>query len=255
MPTSVQVEIHGWNEMEEAMNSPRVSVHKLLTTTKEMSRAQEFAKRHGLRPHQVMVDDDSRKHHSKKNHRKDKEGMRQRSTRLLVELGVHRSLEEFWTGKEKKTGFALALDQIKDPQNFGALMRSAHFFGAEFLLYPKDHSSPITSTVVRASAGAVFSLPLIEVSNLSRSMDEFREYGGYLLGLDGESNDIFAADRYAADLVLLVLGSEGQGMRHLTQKKCDFLFKLTSFAGRDSLNVSVAGALAMYQIAMSKKQG
>lgn len=144
----------------------------------------------------------------------------------------------------------LVLDQIEDPQNLGALYRSAHFFGFGAVLVTKDHCAPINGAVCKASAGAIFSLPTIRCANLSRELSACQDLGFWCVGLDAAGERRLDAFAHRGSLAL-VIGNEGHGMRKLTREKCDELLSISSLSGRDSLNASVAAAVAMYEVTKS----
>ena len=139
----------------------------------------------------------------------------------------------------------LALDQIQDPQNRGALMRTAEAAGVQGVFMPDRHSVSVTEAVVRASAGASEHL-LVARGNLARIIDQLKDHDIWSAGLDtGED----AQPIETVDLdrsLLLVVGSEGKGMRRLVRESCDFLIRLPMKGRVSSLNASAAGAIAMY---------
>lgn len=140
----------------------------------------------------------------------------------------------------------LVLDGITDPHNLGACLRSAAAAGATAVIVPKDRAVGITPVVRRASAGAVERLPLFEVTNLVRSLRELKAAGVWLTGLAGEAD----ASLYDIDLrgkAALVVGGEGEGMRRLTREACDHLARIPMPGGMESLNVSVAAGVALFE--------
>lgn len=142
---------------------------------------------------------------------------------------------------------ALALDQVEDPGNLGALMRSASAFGAIGVIVPRERTAPLTSAAVKASAGAAESLPLIRVVNLRRALETLRDYGFWIVGAEGgEGENVF--DFAFPDKTALVMGSEGRGLSPTVKKVCDFLVSIPHEVSQvNSLNVSVAGGIMMAQ--------
>lgn len=140
-------------------------------------------------------------------------------------------------------GLLIALDQVEDPQNMGAIIRSAAFLGASGLLTLKKHSAPLTATVSKASAGALEYFPIIAINNLSESLQWLKKMGFLVIGstLDDDSVDFNSAP--TTDLMVLVMGNEGQGLRNLTQKRCDQLVHIPGKPHTESLNVSAAAAI------------
>ena len=156
----------------------------------------------------------------------------------------------------KGKSLILALDQIQDPQNLGAILRTAECCGVDGVLIPEDRSTSITAAVAKASAGAVEYLAISRVTNLVRSLKDFQEKGFWVVGtgLPGVLQEhakqpvqnIFDFDWPAK--TVLVMGSEGKGMRRLTEQSCDFLIYLPLFGNISSLNVSAAAAACLYEI-------
>lgn len=141
----------------------------------------------------------------------------------------------------------VVLDSIQDPQNFGALLRSACFLGAKGIVIPKDRSVRMTGTVVKVSAGATSYLPVILVTNLARSLDHMKKSGLWIVGLDVEgSSPIHGAD-LSVPLALLI-GNEQKGLRSLIRKQCDLLVQIPSHGPIQSLNAAVSGAVALAEV-------
>lgn len=140
----------------------------------------------------------------------------------------------------------LLLDGVQDPHNLGACLRSAEAAGATAVVVPRDKAVGITPVVHKASAGAAERVPFVQVANLARAMDELKEAGIWITGLAGEGKESL----YDIDLrgkVALVLGGEGEGLRRLTRDKCDHLAKIPMYGGVESLNVSVATGIALFE--------
>lgn len=141
----------------------------------------------------------------------------------------------------------ILLDSIQDPQNLGALMRSACFLGAKGIVLPKDRSVRVTGTVVKIAAGAAAYLPVVEVTNLGRAMERLKERGYWIVGLDvREGRSIHDVDLTVP--LALVVGSEHKGMRPLIAKGCDFLATIPSAGPLESLNAATAGAVALAEV-------
>jgi 23S rRNA (guanosine2251-2'-O)-methyltransferase len=139
------------------------------------------------------------------------------------------------------------LDSIQDPQNLGALMRSACFLGAKAIVLPKDRSVRVTSAVIKIAAGAAAYLSIAEVTNLGRTIDRLKESGYWIVGLDVRGERMI----HEVDLTVplaLVVGSEQKGMRPLIAKGCDFLVKIPSAGPLESLNAATAGAVALAEV-------
>lgn len=144
----------------------------------------------------------------------------------------------------------LALDQITDPHNFGAIVRSAVAFGVDAVLITKDRCAQVNSTTVRTSAGATEHATIVKLTNLSRALDSLSKQGYQIVGLAGEGSTPLAA--LARDQPrVLVVGSEGDGLRRMTRERCDLLATIPIDASVSSLNASVAAAIALYALTKS----
>lgn len=140
----------------------------------------------------------------------------------------------------------LVLDGVQDPHNLGACLRSAAAAGATAVVIPKDKAVQLNATVRKTSAGAADTLPVFSVTNLSRTLRDLQRAGVWIHGLAGEAE----ASLYALDLkgnVALVMGSEGEGLRRLTRENCDSLVKIPMPGGFESLNVSVAAGIVLFE--------
>ncbi len=146
-----------------------------------------------------------------------------------------------------KYNLILILDSITDPQNLGTLIRTAHCCGANGVIIPENRSASVTGTVIKASAGAANHASIARVVNLSKSIDYLKEQGFWIYGTDPASGKEFGSFDYDGHIGL-VMGSEGTGMRPLIRKKCDFLLSIPTKGKIDSLNVSVAAGIILYEI-------
>ena len=140
----------------------------------------------------------------------------------------------------------LALDGVQDPHNLGACLRTADACGALAVIVPRDRAAQLTPTVRKVAAGAAETTPVVAVTNLVRSLKLLKETGLWIVGADADA----AKPARAVDLrgpIVLVLGAEGTGLRHLTRQNCDFLVSLPQRGAVESLNVSVAAAMLLYE--------
>jgi 23S rRNA (guanosine2251-2'-O)-methyltransferase len=140
----------------------------------------------------------------------------------------------------------LVLDGVTDPHNLGACLRTADAAGAHAVVIPKDRSATVDGVVRKVAAGAAEFIPVASVTNLARTLDSLKEGGIWVVGTDGEAPQSL----YSADLkrsLALVLGAEGSGMRRLTRERCDFLVRIPMGGHMESLNVSVAAGVVLFE--------
>lgn len=156
-------------------------------------------------------------------------------------------LEELLTKLEDDRQLYLILDGVTDPRNLGAAMRSAWAAGADAVIVPKDKSASLTPVARKTADGAAEQVPFVAVTNLSRTIELLKEHNVEVIGMAGEAADtIFDYDFQKKTAI--VMGSEESGMRHLTREKCDAIVKIPMVKGVESLNVSVAAGIAMYEV-------
>jgi 23S rRNA (guanosine2251-2'-O)-methyltransferase len=228
--------IWGWHAVEAALaNTARGAPDRLLATPE---RARQLEQRFG-RPKALEIADN------------------QLIAQALPQGAVHQGvalkpgalegaeLEDF---QPERGAVLLMLDQVTDPQNVGAILRSAAAFGATGVILQERHAPRFTGALAKAAAGAVEKVPVARVVNLSRALETLAELGWRAVGLTG------AAERGLAEVLdgaptVLVLGSEGEGLRRLVSEHCDELAKIPMPGGFESLNVSAAAAVALYEAA------
>jgi len=167
---------------------------------------------------------------------------------LLAEPLSPPTLSDVLAGEEINNAPPLLfLDQVSDPHNVGAILRSAAVFGAKALVVQDRHAPAITGVLAKSASGALELVPIIRVTNLSRALEEVGRAGYFRIGLAGEADDSFSSYQMPGK-VALVLGAEGQGLRRLTRENCDVLMKIPTSGTFASLNVSNAAAVALYAI-------
>ncbi|CAN5828047.1 23S rRNA (guanosine(2251)-2'-O)-methyltransferase RlmB [soil metagenome] len=142
----------------------------------------------------------------------------------------------------------LLLDHLQDPQNFGSLLRSAEAFGVTGVIIPRDRSGEITPAVVNASAGAVEHQFIARVTNLGRTIDDLKESGYWIVGLDRTAISQPLDDFDPPNPVALVVGAEGKGLTASVSAQCDILVSIDQVGQIDSLNASVAGSIALFHL-------
>ncbi|MCK5889475.1 MAG: 23S rRNA (guanosine(2251)-2'-O)-methyltransferase RlmB [Methylococcales bacterium] len=142
--------------------------------------------------------------------------------------------------------FFLVLDQVQDPHNLGACLRTADAAGVQGIIITKDNASGITPTVCKVACGAAETVPVYQVTNLARTLRWLKDQNIWLMGTSGETEQSI----FSADLTLplaIIMGTEGTGMRRLTEQQCDFLVKIPMVGQVESLNVSVAAGVMIYE--------
>ncbi len=140
----------------------------------------------------------------------------------------------------------LVLDGVQDPHNLGACLRVADAMGAHAVVVPKDRAVGLTPTVRKVASGAAETVPFVTVTNLARSLRDMRDAGLWVVGLDGEAERSMTEADLSGPLAL-VKGAEGEGLRRLTREACDELVRIPMFGRVESLNVSVASGICLYE--------
>jgi 23S rRNA (guanosine2251-2'-O)-methyltransferase len=161
-------------------------------------------------------------------------------------------VEDLLARKRGQYAFVLLLDGIEDPHNLGAIIRTAEGAGADGVILPERRAAGVTATVVKASAGASEYLPIARVTNAARALEDLKQRNLWTIGLDERGDKLYDQLDYKMDCAL-VLGAEGHGLHEQIRKKCDFLVKIPMLGKVPSLNVSVAAAVVMYEIARQRR--
>lgn len=162
-----------------------------------------------------------------------------------------RDLEALIEAAEKP--LLLILDGVQDPHNLGACLRSAAAAGATAVIVPKDRAATLTPTARKVAAGGAERVPLVRVTNLARCMKDLQDAGIWIVGLAGEAE----SSLYAIDLkgpMAIAMGGEGEGLRRLTREHCDYLAKIPMASGMESLNVSVAAGISLFEALRQRGQ-
>ena len=149
--------------------------------------------------------------------------------------------------------FLLVLDSIEDPQNLGSLLRTADAAGVHGVVIPERRAVGLTETVAKVSAGAVEYVPVARVTNISRTLDELKEKGFWVVGTHQDARELYYQAKLTGPLAVVV-GSEGKGMGRLVSEKCDFTVRLPMLGHVTSLNAAVAGAILIYEIRRQRDQ-
>ena len=163
------------------------------------------------------------------------------------------ALEDLLRPKVHGSRFLLALDGVEDPHNLGALLRTADGAGVDGVVLPERRAASVNGTVAKAAAGAAEHVPVATVTNLVRALEAMKREEVWIVGLDERGSQIYTSFDFTGDFAL-VLGREGAGLHELSRRTCDFLLRIPMLGKVPSLNVSVAGAVVMYEAARQRRE-
>lgn len=172
----------------------------------------------------------------------DKIDMNHQGVMVEVDSYNYKSINEIKDAKR-----LILLDKIEDPHNLGAIIRSAESFSFDAVIIPERRSAKVTPTVYKTSAGAINNIDLVMVTNLNKTIEKLKENGFWVYGLAGEATSKISETDLSGK-VALVVGNEADGISRLTREKCDSLVKIPMIGKVNSLNASVASAIAMYEV-------
>jgi len=154
----------------------------------------------------------------------------------------------------KKPMMLIGLDGITDPHNLGAVVRSAAAFSADGVVIPERRNASMTGSAWKASAGAAARMPISQVTNLVRSIEDAKKAGCFVIGLDAQGDETLAKMNLATESIFIIVGSEGKGLSRLVRDKCDLVVSIPMQSSVESLNASVATAIVMYQVAAERSK-
>ncbi len=232
--------IYGWHAVEAALRNGEREVTRILASPVAAQKL-VLPKRHLPTPHVMEPREIDRLVGS--------DAVHQGIAARVLPLEPY-GLEDILADANPK-GPIVILDQVSDPHNVGAILRSAAAFDAVAVIVPKDHSAPETAVMAKAASGALDLVKRVAVTNLASAMGELREAGWWIVGLEGEATTTLPQLKLDAKTVL-VLGAEGKGMRRLTAERCDARVRLPMGQGMESLNVSNAAAVALYHLYVAR---
>ena len=189
-------------------------------------------------------------------HRAEVEGISPNSQGIILAIKPfqYSSFEEIMQ-RAKHPALIVALDGVTDPRNLGAIIRSAAAFGAAGVVMTERRAASMTASAWKSSAGAAARLPIAQVTNLARTIDAAKKEGLFVIGLDGESEDLISTMKIASEPLMIVVGSEGKGLARLTREKCDLVISIPISATTESLNASVATAIALFFVDQARRRG
>ncbi len=231
--------IWGHNPLEEALRAGRRKIHEVLLSGKERDEnplIDQLLKR-GI-PYRFVGRPDL--------DRLSRDGVHQG---VLARMAPYPYVEMPDLLKAEAPSLIVVLDGVTDPQNFGAICRSALAFGVSGLVLPKDNAAAVTGNVAKASAGAVEKLKIARVVNLVRALEAFKEAGYWIYGASLTDTSVDIAKVNPGQKAVIVLGAEGKGLRRLVAETCDQLVKIPMPGGFESLNVAQAATLFFYEFA------
>jgi 23S rRNA (guanosine2251-2'-O)-methyltransferase len=232
--------IYGIHAVEAALANPRRTIGKLLLTDNAERRLQALLASREVAHERVLPKDLDRRLGPDTVHQ---------GALLETEPLVEPALEDLAAEAARRP--LIVLDQVTDPHNVGAILRSAAAFGAAGLVMTRRHSPPLDGALAKAASGALDHVPVALVQNLARAIAELKELGFTVTGLDGDAPERIETAPWP-ESVALVLGAEGKGLRQLTRESCDRLVRLTTEEDWGSLNVSNAAAVALHWAAVRR---
>jgi 23S rRNA (guanosine2251-2'-O)-methyltransferase len=230
--------LYGRHAIEAALANPQRSCHRLLVTAEALDRLGVRAERPGLEVVAVEREELDRRFGPDAVHQGQA-----LSVAPLPRLDLERAC-----APEAGPNLVLVLDQITDPHNLGAILRSAAAFEARAVVVPERRSAELAGAAAKAASGALDLVPVVGVTNLARALDRLASLGYWRLGLDGAAPQTIDEAPDALNLAL-VLGAEGSGLRRLVAEHCDLAVRLPIAPAMESLNVSVAAGIALYALA------
>lgn len=240
--------IHGIHAVQTAIENDHSNIVQLWADTKSQNQrltpVLELAKKKGM---SVAYADAAKL---------EKLAKTRKHQHIVAEYTVPKSLSEndLWDllSKLEETPFLLVLDEVTDPHNLGACLRSCEAAGVHAVVAPRDNAVGLTPTARKVASGAAELVPFIQVTNLARTLQTLKDHGVWILGTsDKASGDLFQQDLTMP--MALVMGAEGKGMRRLTEKHCDILLSIPMAGQVSSLNISVATGVCLYEAVRQRK--
>ncbi|MEY2769221.1 MAG: hypothetical protein RL359_857, partial [Actinomycetota bacterium] len=182
-------------------------------------------------------------------HRAELEGINANSQGIILAIKPYQysSFQEI-SERANHPILIVALDGVTDPRNLGAIVRSAAAFGAAGVVMTERRAAAMTASAWKSSAGAAARLPVAQVTNMARTIDDAKKLGCFVIGLDGESDETLSGMKVAKENVMIVVGSEGKGLSRLVREKCDLVVSIPMRATTESLNASVATSIALFWV-------
>ena len=182
-------------------------------------------------------------------HRAELEGINANSQGIILAIKPYQysSFQEI-AERANHPILIVALDGVTDPRNLGAIVRSAAAFGAAGVVMTERRAAAMTASAWKSSSGAAARLPVAQVTNMARTIEDAKKLGCFVIGLDGESDQTLSGMKVAKENVMIVVGSEGKGLSRLVREKCDLVVSIPMRAATESLNASVATSIALFWV-------
>jgi 23S rRNA (guanosine2251-2'-O)-methyltransferase len=234
--------IYGLNAVKEWLESD-LSVLRLLISREGSGKSMDAIYLHAKRKN-IQID-----HYARSKLDEMLRDVRHQGVAAEVELPPYSGMEDIFAiaMKREEPPFIAILDDIQDPRNLGAIIRSADGAGVHGIIVPRDKAAGLTPSVVKTSAGAAAYVPIVRVTNLVRTIQDLKKEGLWFVGCEESTQSLY----HEIDLkgpVGIVFGSEGAGIRRLVKEQCDFLTSIPMLGKMSSLNVSVAAAILFYEV-------
>ena len=188
-------------------------------------------------------------------HRAEIEGISANSQGIILAIKPYQysSFQEI-TERANHPILIVALDGVTDPRNLGAIVRSAAAFGAAGVVMTERRAAAMTASAWKSSAGAAARIPVAQVTNMARTIEDAKKMGCFVVGLDGESDVTLSEMKVATEPIMIVVGSEGKGLSRLVREKCDLVVSIPMNAATESLNASVATSIALFWVDEARRK-
>lgn len=241
--------IFGFHAVQSRMRQQSISIKEILIdqdrVDPRMQDLIELAKSNGIRVMQIERSRlDGLAHHGRH------QGV---VAKVVDDLMPYKDIDDILDADFKEPPFLLILDGVEDPHNLGACLRVADAMGVDAVIAPKDRAVGLNATVRKVASGAAETVPFIAVTNLARTIKKIKEYGVFVIGTTMDSKGTLHNSKLDGPIAL-VLGAEGSGIRRLTAEHCDSLITIPMFGSVESLNVSVATGMCLYEVRRQREQ-
>jgi 23S rRNA (guanosine2251-2'-O)-methyltransferase len=235
--------LYGRNPLKEAITSRKNGFVERVFLTAQAEQDGKLIgllQKHGYKHERVTEDELA--------HMVGRDAVHQGVAASVKESALYTTLDTVLETATQKKGNVLfvLLDELQDPHNVGAIIRSAKAFGADAVILPEHNQTQVTGTVIKSSAGMVFALPIVSIKNVNTTLQKLKDARFWIYGLEGTGDTKLSDTKFDTNTVL-VIGSEGEGIRAKTLELCDFKLAIETTPDCESLNASNAGAVAMYE--------